>query len=120
MNYINTSYFKHSFIAMVCCFIIALGSQSIQAVTPIEKIELWPNLAPGITEKTPNVEDTNSENAPAIRVTAPYLLIQRPEKQTSDACILIMPGGGFNVCFYKNEGFPQLNFGTVEGMLPLF
>ena len=115
MNYINTSYFKHSFIAMVCCFIIALGSQSIQAVTPIEKIELWPNLAPGITEKTPNVEDTNSENAPAIQVTAPYLLIQRPEKQTSDACILIMPGGGFNVCFYKNEGFPPAEFWNSRG-----
>lgn len=80
-----------------------------------EKIEIWSDLAPGETVREPEFVDPNVPNLPALKVTTPYLLIQRPEKQTSDACVLIMPGGGFNVCFYKNEGFPPAKYWNDRG-----
>ncbi len=109
------SHVIQTFPALICYLFITLFTHSIHALTPVEKIDLWPDLAPGVTEKAPNIEDTNSQRGPAIQVTEPYLLIQRPEKQTSDACILIMPGGGFNVCFYKNEGFPPAEYWNNKG-----
>ena len=80
-----------------------------------EKVEIWPNLAPGEMVREPEVNDPNVPNAPALKVTTPYLLIQRPKKQTSDVCVLIMPGGGFNVCFYNNEGFPPSKYWNDRG-----
>lgn len=80
-----------------------------------EKVEIWPNLAPGEMVREPEVNDPNIPNAPALKVTTPYLLIQRPKKQTSDVCVLIMPGGGFNVCFYDNEGFPPSKYWNDRG-----
>lgn len=80
-----------------------------------EVIELWPGLAPGETVRKPNVEATNDPNSPALVVTTPQLLIFKPEKQTSDACVLVFPGGGFNVCFYHNEGVPIAKYWNDKG-----
>lgn len=82
-------------------------ASSVASAQTQEKVELWPGLAPGETVREPNVEDPNYPESPAQKVTTPFLLIQRPEKQTSDVCVIIIPGGGFNVCFYKNEGIPS-------------
>ena len=97
-------------------FVLAalFATEIANAQTP-EKIELWPEFAPGETVREPEFVDPNVPNLPALKVTTPYLLIQRPEKQTSDACILIMPGGGFNVCFYNNEGFPPAKYWNDRG-----
>lgn len=80
-----------------------------------EKIELWSGLAPGETVREPEIKDDGAPNEPAIKVTTPYLLLLRPEKQSSDACVLIIPGGGFGVCFYKNEGLPQAKYWNDRG-----
>ena len=69
-------------------------------VSAQEKIELWPGLAPGETVREPNVEPGGSR---ATRVTTPFLLVYRPEKVTSDVCMLVLPGGGYSTCFYFNN-----------------
>lgn len=80
-----------------------------------EVVELWSGLAPGETKREANVENSNVPDSPAQVVTTPQLLIFRPEKQTSDACVLVFPGGGFNVCFYHNEGIQIAKYWNDKG-----
>ena len=111
---------------IACQFIAVLGalvtSQTVVAddgaLSPpnnTEIIELWEGLAPGESAREPNVEDPKVANVPALKVTTPYLIVMRPEKQTSDACVVVIPGGGFNVCFYKNEGYPPAEYWNKRG-----
>ncbi|MGI6401178.1 MAG: alpha/beta hydrolase [Thermoguttaceae bacterium] len=109
LNYFISS---NQFLVTTICFFGTLSS--VVAQSP-EKVEFWPDLAPGVTVLEPNVEDPNVPNAPAVKVTTPFLLIQRPENKASDSCVLIIPGGGFNVCFYKNEGFPPAKYWNERG-----
>lgn len=77
-----------------------------------EKVRVWPDLAPGETEKV-RVE----QNAGAIsRLTDPELLVFRPENKTSDACVLVLPGGGYDVCYYGNEGIPNAQWWNAQGV----
>lgn len=78
-----------------------------------EKIELWPGFAPGETVRDANVEPNRDR---ATRVTTPFLLVYRPEKPISDSCLLILPGGGYQVCFYFNEGIPNAKWWNDQGV----
>ena len=78
-----------------------------------EKYDLWPNLAPGETVREANVEPNGDH---ASRVTTPQLLVFKPEKKTSDACVLVFPGGGYDVCFYYNEGIPIARWWNEKGV----
>ena len=93
-----------------CGFLSAV----VQAAEP-ERIELWPGVAPGETVREANVEP-NGPGTHATRVTTPYLLVFRPEKPTSDVCLLLFPGGGYNVCFYPEEGFPNARWWNEQGV----
>ena len=114
--YENCSMTKRIF-SVVCFIALCLALATTRASVAQEKVELWPNLAPGETVREPNVEDPNVPNTPAQVVTTPQLLIFRPEKQTSDACVLVFPGGGFNVCFYHNEGIPVAKYWNEKGFV---
>ena len=94
---------------------VAFFSTALFAATQLpaqEKVELWPNLAPGETVREPNVENPAGS---ARQVTTPYLLIFQPEKKTSDVCVLTIPGGGFYTCFYGEEGIPNAKFWNSKG-----
>ena len=91
-------------------FLLITAFAAVVFADEFDKIELWPGLAPGETVREPNVEDPNVPNQPAQKVTTPFLLISRPEKQTSDACVMVIAGGGFNVCFYHNEAIPPAKY----------
>ena len=106
------SYAK-SLVSLLAAIVLATCSNA--TAQTVEKVEIWPGLAPGETVREPNVENPNNPHSPAERVTTPQLLIYRPEKQTSDACILVFPGGGFSVCYYKNEGIPNAKFWNDKG-----
>lgn len=105
----TTSIFR-SFAALAVFSTAALFASA--NVSAQEKVELWPELAPGETVREPNVENPAGS---AWRVTTPYLLIFQPEKKTSDACVLVIPGGGFNVCFYGEEGIPNAKYWNSKG-----
>ncbi len=105
----TTSIFR-SFAALAVFSTAALFAST--SVSAQEKVELWPELAPGETVREPNVENPAGS---AWRVTTPYLLIFQPEKKTSDACVLVIPGGGFNVCFYGEEGIPNAKYWNSKG-----
>ncbi|MBP5622543.1 MAG: alpha/beta hydrolase [Thermoguttaceae bacterium] len=82
------------------------------AQEPLERIDLWEGLAPGESVRKANVE---SQPGYADRITVPQLLIFRPEKQTSDTCMLLLPGGGFNNCYYGPEGIFNAQYWNSKG-----
>ncbi len=53
-----------------------------------DEFQLWPTVAPG-----------EPENAPK-----PTYEVWKPEKKTSDACLVVAPGGGYYVLAYPHEG----------------
>lgn len=79
-----------------------------------ERIELWPGLAPGESVREPNVEPNGDK---ATCVTTPFLLVFQPENKTSDVLMLILPGGGYNTCFYYNEGIPNAQWWNEKGFV---
>ncbi len=93
--------------------LLFLAVSSCFQVCAQEKIELWPGLAPGETVREANVEPNGDR---ATCVTTPFLLVYHPEKQISDICMLILPGGGYQVCFYFNEGIPNAKWWNEQGI----
>ena len=104
-----------NFVSRVLCVAFSAVLLTVPFANAQEKVDLWPGVAPGETVRNPHVEDPNVGNSPAQVVTTPQLLIFKPEKQTSDACILVFPGGGFNVCFYHNEGEDVAKYWNDKG-----
>lgn len=98
-------------IALLISFILLQIPLSLSAQ---ERIELWPGLAPGESVREANVEPDGNR---ATKVTTPFLLVFRPEKQTSDVLMLILPGGGYDTCFYYNEGIPNAKWWNEKGFI---
>ena len=70
-----------------------------------EVFELWPGLAPGETVKEADQEKPQNDGLRRIQnVTNPTFRLYRPEKKTSDALMLIFPGGGYNGLAASHEG----------------
>ncbi|MDO5309319.1 MAG: alpha/beta hydrolase [Planctomycetia bacterium] len=104
-------------LARAFAFSALLLCASVSLAQSVERIDLWPDLAPGETVREPDVVAEGNPDKPAQRVTTPYLLVSKPEKQTKDVAILIFPGGGFNVCFYHNEGEDIAKYWNERGYL---
>ena len=81
-------------------------------------MELWGgHLAPGETEKKPDVENPQKDGILRIQeVTNPTLTVYRPEKQTSRACMAIFPGGGYYILAYGHEGIEVAQYLNARGM----
>lgn len=77
-----------------------------------ERVDIWKGMAPGETVCGPNEEKSEGN---ATHITKPQLIIFRPEKQTSDTCMLIFPGGAFEFCNYAGESFPLAKYWNDKG-----
>ncbi|MCF0234706.1 MAG: alpha/beta hydrolase [Thermoguttaceae bacterium] len=64
------------------------------------EIPLWPDVAPG-------------ETADAVR---PTYLFFAPEKQTSDACVIVCPGGAYNALMTGYEGTDVAKYFNSKGV----
>ncbi len=89
-----------------------ISGVNVSVAQECERVDLWEGYAPGETVREKNIENPVGY---ADRVTTPYLLIYRPEKQTSNTCVLCLPGGGFNNCYYGPEGTPNAEFWNSTG-----
>ena len=69
--------------AALVAVLLTFGSAS-----GFEEFNVWPSVAPG-----------EPENAPK-----PTFELWKPEKKTSDAAIIVCPGGGYYVLAYEHEG----------------
>lgn len=73
-----------------------------------DEYNVWPDRAPGVAENKPDV----MKNGCFSEITVPTIRVFVPENKTSDACIMIFPGGGYFICgndvglaqFFANHG----------------
>ena len=80
------------------------------AAEPVVEMNLWPGDAPG--EKAgafgPEEAIPGNETPPIIRVsnvTVPSLAVFQPAPdKATGACVVIFPGGGYNILAYNHEG----------------
>lgn len=98
-----------AFLGLALAWIFSVNALCAQDA---ERVELWPGFAPGETTREADVERAPGQ---ADRVTTPYLLIYRPEKQTSDSCILYLPGGAFEYCHHEIESKPCREYWLSTG-----
>lgn len=79
-----------------------------------EIVPLYPNGVPGL-HAAPVPE--KKENANITNITQPTLALFFPEKKTSDAAVVICPGGGYGVLAYKKEGEDLARWFNAQGMI---
>ena len=74
-----------------------------------DEYDVWPDKAPGVTE---NLPDQMRDQGAFKFVTKPTIRVFVPENKTSDACVILLPGGGYSVCgndvaqakYFANKG----------------
>lgn len=82
-----------------------------------EVIPLYPNGAPGL--KTSGVIEKAPKEGGITRisnVTQPTITIYRPETLTTDAAVVICPGGGYAILAYDHEGTELAEWFNARGM----
>ncbi|MBL8825526.1 MAG: alpha/beta hydrolase [Planctomycetaceae bacterium] len=80
------------------------------AAEPQRTINVWPDLAPGETTRSPGevLPRRATENPPATRIkaiTQPQLELFAPPKDKQNGAVMIVcPGGGYSYCVIDKEG----------------
>ena len=80
----------------------AFAASSRYAAPHGDVVKIWPD------GKMP-VVSTN-------QTYAPFMEFFRPEKQTTDAFLIVTPGGGYGGVAYDGEGYPVQRFCMEKGM----
>jgi acetyl esterase/lipase len=95
------SYMKNLLISL---FLITIMSNTF---AQNETILLYPDGAPGLKKGLQIAEDSKtSEGITLVKdVTQPALYVYQPEKKTSEAAVIICPGGGYGVLAIDHEGY---------------
>lgn len=75
---------------------------------PAETLNLWPDLPPGGVPEGIGEEkwEPGKETPPIVRVSAVSIptMAFYPAKNPNGACVVVFPGGGFNILAYNHEG----------------
>lgn len=94
---------------MSFAFSVHVGAQEI--------ILLYPDGTPGL--KTPGVEEkalTGDDVTRISNVTRPAITIYQPKNRTTDAAVVICPGGGYSILAYDKEGIELAEWFNDHGM----
>jgi acetyl esterase/lipase len=88
----------------------------------VERIRLWPGLAPHATESSPGrfVYDAKNKVWRRHDVSQPELVILRPTGKPRDTMVIVMPGGGYhaqNVSTMCRNSMPILDSGRWVAVL---
>ncbi len=95
--------------------IIMLVSGSVMAEANPEVCNLWPDGGmPGAKEV--NFEEKVDSGGHISGISVPELHYYPAEKQTSDATIVICPGGGYAVLSFEKEGIEIAKWFNSQGM----
>ncbi|HLO45529.1 MAG TPA: alpha/beta hydrolase [Leadbetterella sp.] len=85
---------------------LMLLSQGLFAQHPV--VNLYDGTAPGLKpEAVGKVENVKKEKDGIIRIndiTVPTLTVIKPKKKTSDAAVIVCPGGGYAILAWDHEG----------------
>ncbi|MCD8538977.1 MAG: alpha/beta hydrolase [Leadbetterella sp.] len=87
------------------------------SVAAQEVILLYPNGAPGLKVKNTAEKVAEDEEVTRIsNVTRPSIAIYLPKVKTSDAAVVICPGGGYSILAYDKEGIALAEWFNARGM----
>jgi len=85
---------------------IAIGDEYPGLGKQVAGFNIWPGTAPG--EKGNIAEEKSTKSSDILRienVSVPTLTIYRPDKEKeTGACVMVCPGGGYNILAYDYEG----------------
>ena len=79
---------KRTILLLLTALALVVTSATARDARAFEEFQLWPALAPGETED-------------AVKPTYEYW---KPAEKTTDACLIVAPGGAYNVLAYGHEG----------------
>lgn len=105
---------RRTFLAALGAFAVLPGGCAEPAG---EEMALWPGVPPGSPSPLPRrvVEQAGSPDA-AVTVTGmPTLSVRRPAR-ANGAAVLILPGGGYEMLAWGNEGEEQARWLTALGV----
>lgn len=87
-------------------FVLMIVSQSLLAQYPV--VPLYEGNAPGLKpEAVSKKENVVKEKDGITRIndiTVPTLTVIKPKKKTSDAAVIVCPGGGYGILAWDHEG----------------
>lgn len=82
-----------------------------------ETILLYPAGTPGLKATGTVEKAVTSDGVTRIsNVTQPSVTIYRPENKTTDAAVVICPGGGYSILAYDHEGTELAEWFNARGM----
>ncbi|MDR2754751.1 MAG: alpha/beta hydrolase [Planctomycetaceae bacterium] len=111
----RTFFFLVFFTAFLSCTAFTVIAEDVHyhgalTMKPATELKLWQGLAPGEKSGVVGEEkaEPGKETMPIIRVqnvTEPTLTVYQPNpEKATETCILIFPGGGYNILAYNHEG----------------
>jgi acetyl esterase/lipase len=87
-------------------FVLMLVSKSLLAQYPV--VTLYEGNAPGLkpeaVSKKENVVKEKDGITSINDITVPTLTVIKPKKKTSDAAVIVCPGGGYGILAWDHEG----------------
>lgn len=86
--------------ALIMCSVPAFAVDHAAEEAKYEKFNLWTDLAPG--------EPASTEK--------PVMLVRKPAEKKTDACLIIFPGGGYQMLAIDHEGYKISDFFNEKGM----
>ncbi len=108
---------KKTFLAL---FLMIILSETFAQVLPqaSETIVLFPEGTPGLKSGVQIPEDSKtSDGITRLRdVTQPAMYVYLPKKKTSDAAVIICPGGGYGILAIDHEGYDIAKWFTDRGV----
>lgn len=82
-----------------------------------EVIPLYPDGTPGLKVTGVKENVTRDEEVSRVsNITNPTITIYQPENKTTDAAVLICPGGGYSILAYDKEGTDVARWFSARGM----
>ncbi|MFN3433270.1 MAG: alpha/beta hydrolase [Sphingomonas sp.] len=97
------------------------GAADAQTVAGDEVVPLWPGAIPG-TPATPIVRKVNdrgktpgTHDRAVSGIDVPALVVKRPARPNG-AAVLLVPGGGYSIVSYDNEGLEQARWLNALGV----
>ncbi len=89
---------------LLASFVLSASVALAQGDAP--ELKLWPDSAPGEDAASPVTEG----------VASPSIFLFQPEEKTSDACMIICPGGAYMGLAIEHEGWKIARFYNSKGM----
>lgn len=83
-----------------------------------ETILLYPKGAPGLIKGVQFPEDSQTTDGITLvkDITQPALYVYQPKNKTSDAAVIICPGGGYSVLAIDHEGYDIASWFNERGV----